>query len=162
MPVVILVAVLAFAVRTVLADVVERRGAEGELRGQVVGLDDDGISIRTDSGATPTSSRGTASAACTPTRPIRASRISSPSPTSSGGPARVERDDATLAEPLLERLFPTYQGRTSQTALVVAEGLLRCRLAGHRPKPSVPGPRGDAPAPRRHHHRRLRDAAIGL
>ncbi|NNM25325.1 MAG: hypothetical protein HKO59_04960, partial [Phycisphaerales bacterium] len=42
---------------------------------------------------------------------------------------RVERGDTALAEPLLERLFETYRGQTNETALVIANGLLRCRLA---------------------------------
>jgi hypothetical protein len=44
--------------------------------------------------------------------------------------SRVERHDTNLAEPLLHRLFfERYVGQTSETALVVAEGLLRCLLA---------------------------------
>jgi hypothetical protein len=43
--------------------------------------------------------------------------------------SRVERNDTALAEPLLERLFERYRGQTHETALVVAEGLLRCRIA---------------------------------
>ena len=43
--------------------------------------------------------------------------------------SRVERHDTTLAEPVLERLFEHYKGRTHETALVVAEGLVRCRVA---------------------------------
>ena len=43
--------------------------------------------------------------------------------------SRVQRNDTTLAEPLFERLFEQYRGQTHETALVVAEGLLRCRLA---------------------------------
>jgi hypothetical protein len=42
---------------------------------------------------------------------------------------RVERGDPALAESHLERLFEQYRGQTNETALVVAEGLLRCRLA---------------------------------
>jgi hypothetical protein len=41
---------------------------------------------------------------------------------------RLERQDAALAEPIFERLFQRYRGQTSETALLVAEGLLRCRL----------------------------------
>ncbi len=43
--------------------------------------------------------------------------------------SRVQRNDPVLAEPLFERLFAQYRGRTSETAWIVAEGLLRCRLA---------------------------------
>lgn len=48
---------------------------------------------------------------------------------------RLERGDATAAEPLFEELFngrpgafDGYRGRTGPTAALVAEGLLRCRL----------------------------------
>ncbi|MEE2719547.1 MAG: hypothetical protein VX727_07165 [Planctomycetota bacterium] len=41
---------------------------------------------------------------------------------------RLERGDVGLAEPIFELLFPDFVGRSSETALVVAEGLLRCRL----------------------------------
>ena len=42
---------------------------------------------------------------------------------------RLARGDVRLAEPLFEQLFEQYRGRTGPTALVVAEGLLRCRLS---------------------------------
>ena len=42
---------------------------------------------------------------------------------------RLERNDAAMAEPLLESLFQRYRGQSNDTALLVAEGLLRCRLA---------------------------------
>jgi hypothetical protein len=41
---------------------------------------------------------------------------------------RLERLDAALAEPIFERLFQRYRGQSHETALIVAEGLLRCRL----------------------------------
>jgi len=43
--------------------------------------------------------------------------------------SRVQRGDTLAASPLFERHFPQFRGTTSETALVVAEGLLRCRLA---------------------------------
>ncbi len=42
---------------------------------------------------------------------------------------RVEREDYALAEPILETLYPDAIGRTDETALVILEGILRCRLA---------------------------------
>lgn len=42
---------------------------------------------------------------------------------------RLERGDITLAQPVFEELFETYRSRSGPTAAVVAEGLLRCRLA---------------------------------
>jgi hypothetical protein len=44
------------------------------------------------------------------------------------GRSRVERGDARLALPVFEELAADYHGTTSETALVVMEGLLRCRL----------------------------------
>lgn len=41
---------------------------------------------------------------------------------------RLERGDAIGAEPLFEELFKVHRGRRGQTAGVVGEGLLRCRL----------------------------------
>jgi hypothetical protein len=42
---------------------------------------------------------------------------------------RISRGDPLSAEPLLEPLFDRFVGRTDELALVVAEGLLRCRIA---------------------------------
>lgn len=42
--------------------------------------------------------------------------------------SRLQRGDAGMAEPLFERLFERYRGSTHETALIVAEGLLRCRI----------------------------------
>lgn len=42
---------------------------------------------------------------------------------------RVERGDLVLAEPLLESLFASHQPLRGPTGLVIAEGLLRARLA---------------------------------
>jgi hypothetical protein len=47
------------------------------------------------------------------------------------GRSRVERGDTALAEPVLAPLFESMRGESHETALVVAEGLLRCRLARH-------------------------------
>jgi hypothetical protein len=44
------------------------------------------------------------------------------------GRSRVERGDSRLALPVFEELASQYHGTTSETALVVMEGLLRCRL----------------------------------
>jgi hypothetical protein len=43
--------------------------------------------------------------------------------------SRIARGDPTLARPLLERHWDRFRGTTSETALIVAEGLLRARLA---------------------------------
>jgi hypothetical protein len=46
--------------------------------------------------------------------------------------SRVQRGDFALALPLFERHFPGLRGTNSETGLIVAEGLLRCRLATGR------------------------------
>lgn len=112
-----------------VADLVERRGAEGTLEGDVVLMDDAGVSIRTPSGATHLVAWDR----------VRDLRLSRPDPRRQEYLAianelwrartRLERGDAALAEPPLERLFARYRGQTHVTALLVAEGLLRCRLA---------------------------------
>jgi hypothetical protein len=43
--------------------------------------------------------------------------------------SRLVRGDAVLARPLFEKHFPAFKGSTSETALIVAEGTLRARLA---------------------------------
>lgn len=42
--------------------------------------------------------------------------------------SRLQRGDYTLAEPLFAALFMASPDRTSETDLIIAEGLLRCRL----------------------------------
>lgn len=46
--------------------------------------------------------------------------------------SRAQRGDFRLAGPLFERHFDTFRGTTSETALIVAEGLLRSSLATGR------------------------------
>lgn len=41
---------------------------------------------------------------------------------------RLARSDIRLATPLFEELYRTYRGRNGPTALMVAEGLVRCRV----------------------------------
>lgn len=110
-------------------EVVERRGGQPELRGSVITIDGNGISIRGESGATQTIPWDRI-------RDVRLDRSDRDLPrlleTAEQlwrARSRVERGDTTLAEPLFERLFEQYRGQTHETALVVAEGLLRCRLA---------------------------------
>lgn len=110
------------------ADRVERRGAEAALDGEIIDVSDAGVRVRTDSGDYEI-----------PWDRVR--RIDSDDPALTyerymatavdiwRARSRVERGDTALAEPLLERLFERSRGRTDATARVVAEGLLRCRLA---------------------------------
>jgi hypothetical protein len=112
-----------------VADTIERRGAEPPLEGEVTSIDDGGVRIRSETGATHF-------VCWDHVRDVRTTRVD---------PAlerylaiaedlwrarsRVERGDAALAEDLLGRLFEQYRGQTHEAALVAAEGLLRCRLA---------------------------------
>jgi hypothetical protein len=111
------------------ADIVLRRGSAPPLQGDVVSITDDGVRIRTLLGAEQV-------VPWDRVREVQSSRT----PSNLGeqmqraeslwrARSRVERGDTELAEPLLERLFQGTRGKTGETALVVAEGLLRCRLA---------------------------------
>jgi hypothetical protein len=50
---------------------------------------------------------------------------------------RIQRGDASAARPLFERHEARFRGERSETALVVAEGLLRCRLAEGDPRRAI-------------------------
>ena len=110
-------------------DTVERRGMAPALQGRVLTTDDAGVRIETESGAT----------LFVPWDRVRDVKLDKPDPLLSEylrraadiwrARTRLERNDLELAEPLFERLFEHYRGQTHETALVVAEGLLRCRLA---------------------------------
>jgi hypothetical protein len=107
------------------ADVVERRGGESALHGEITKLDDGGVTVN---GAT-----------FVPWDRVRDVQMDRPDPALQRylklaenlwrARTRVERNDLALAEPILERLFAQYRGKTNDMALVVSEGLLRCRLA---------------------------------
>ena len=111
------------------ADLVERRGSEPPVAGEITRIDDAGVTVRSDLGAFH----------FVPWDRVRRVEAKDRDPRLAGqmematrlwrARSRVERHDTTLAEPILERLFEQYRGKTHETALVVAEGLLRCRLA---------------------------------
>ncbi|MHC4106560.1 MAG: hypothetical protein ACYSTY_00590 [Planctomycetota bacterium] len=126
----LLVLILAetLAASSLRADGVERRGTEGTIEGRIT-IDDAGVHVASPKGAdhfVPWD------------RVRRVDAKNSPPGLDRWMPiavelwrarSRVERNDTALAEPLFERLFERYRGKTHTTALVVAEGLLRCRLA---------------------------------
>ncbi len=126
---VIVLAILASSAR---GDLIVLRGSAAAIQGAITGVDDAGITLRGGSGESR----------LVPWDRVR--RVVGEPPgkweAAVGGwmsmavelwraRSRVERNDTPLAEPLLERLFERYRGRSHETALVVAEGLLRCRLA---------------------------------
>jgi hypothetical protein len=113
----------------VQADRVVRRGTDGEVIGRLVQIDDNGVTLRRSSGAevfTPWDRVRTFDTANDSTPLIREYRRRAVDLWRAR--SRLERGDAALAEPLFEQLFEQYRGRTHETALVVSEGLLRCRL----------------------------------
>jgi hypothetical protein len=110
-------------------DVVERRGAEGALEGEVTIVDDAGVRLRTASGATHFVPWDRVRRVVTDGPDTLVERFGATAEDLWRARSRVERGDAALAEPLFERLFEQYRGATHETALVVAEGLLRCRIA---------------------------------
>ena len=111
------------------ADLVERRGSEPPLSGEITIIDDAGVTVRSDLGASHFVPWDRVRRIDAESRdPVPARRMET-AVRLWRARSRVERNDTTLAEPLLERLFEFYRGQTHETALVVAEGLLRCRLA---------------------------------
>lgn len=130
-----LLATLVAGVATVVlagtshADTIERRGREPALRGKVEGVDEDGVRFRSELGATQVIPWDRVRSVDSGSFETIVRSQMAVAEQLWRARSRVERGDTEQAEPLLERLFTTYQGRTSETALVVAEGLLRCRLA---------------------------------
>ena len=126
-PVVVGLTLLVSAVAR--GDAVHRRGTAPALEGRIIDFDDAGVTVRSALGARH----------FVPWDRVR--RVDADIEDPDLQPylhravdlwrarSRVERNDTTLAEPILERLFERYRGRTHETALVVAEGLLRCRIA---------------------------------
>lgn len=123
-------ALLVLAVVAVAhGDVVERRGAEPELRGTVTLIDDAGITVRSDLGAVHLVPWDRVRSVQTLRNDLTLAARMEIAEDLWRARSRVERHDTTLAEPVLERLFEQFRGRTHETALVVAEGLVRCRVA---------------------------------
>ena len=122
------------------AQTVERRGGADQLNGEITEVDDAGITLESSLGARH----------FVPWDRVRAVDASDAdlakiqpyldtATTLWRARSRVERNDVALAEPLLAELFEQYHGQTHETALVVAEGLLRCRLArGAQPQAVIP------------------------
>lgn len=121
-------AAAALSCSAAAADVIERRGAEPELEGRLGQIDDAGVTIKSSLGADH----------FVPWDRVRRIETASPVPGLERrmetavelwrARSRVERLDTAMAEPILSRIFETTRGQTHETALVVAEGLLRCRL----------------------------------
>lgn len=114
--------------RLCLADVIHRRIGMASVEGRIVKFDDAGVTVE----------RGLPQPEFIRWDHVRDFVIDRPEPGLEPyreiaanlwrARTRLERHDAVLAEPLFERLFDRYRGQTHETALLVAEGLLRCRL----------------------------------
>jgi len=111
------------------ADTVLRRGSAPPLQGDVLGFNDEGVRIRTALGAEQVVPWDRVRDVQSARLPPNIGALMQQADALWRARSRVERGDTELAEPLLERLFQQTRGRTGETALVVAEGLLRCRLA---------------------------------
>lgn len=109
-------------------DIVQRRGTEPAVEGRVSIMDDAGVTVRTELGAVRFIPWDRVRNVETELTDPRLDRFLNLAEDLWRARSRLERRDSQLAEPLLERLFEQYRGRTHETALVVAEGLLRCRL----------------------------------
>jgi hypothetical protein len=125
---------MLFILLTGATDVIVPRDGGEEIRGTIVRLDEDGVRLRV---------RGTDEADITDLM-LSWDRIAD---VRIGGPSqprlpelmerarqlfhartRMERGDFANAEPIFELEFPGVIGRDGETALVIADGLVRCRL----------------------------------
>lgn len=151
----VVTAAVAFAVRGACADIVERRGQERDAKLElrdvtVTAVGEDGVTIKRSDGTAQVIALdrvreiGFAAPGGPGVKPIATdwARLQPVALKLWRARSRVERGDTALAEPLLEELFfggrsdagartsmRPYLDGNSETALVVAEGLLRCRLA---------------------------------
>ena len=129
-------AVLALAVLATgagAADEVGRRGAESTLVGTVSVIDDAGVTINATVGT------GIVTDHFVPWDRVRTVVTERAWPGLAArlevaedlwrARSRLQRGDHALAEPLFERLFERHRGQTHATAHLVAEGLVRCRIA---------------------------------
>lgn len=120
---------VAWSASTAIADTVLRRGAAPPLQGEVTLVNDQGVRVRTSLGAEHLVPWDRVADVQASRRLPDLERQLERAEQLWRARSRVERGDTALAEPLLERLFVESRGQTGETALVVAEGLLRCRLA---------------------------------
>ncbi len=119
---------LGVTATTADADRVVRRGLVEPLHGQIRAIDDGGVQFETDLGAVRVIPWDRVRSIETTRQFANLDDHLAAAETLWRARSRLERRDVRLAEPLFERLFERYRGRTHETALVVAEGLLRCRL----------------------------------
>lgn len=112
------------------ADTIERRGGESAVQGRIMAIDDAGIGISPESGgASIVLSWDRVRSVDMDFRDPKLDRYLAVAMDMWRARSRIERGDYAMAEPILTKYFERYRGQTNETALVVAEGLMRCRLA---------------------------------
>lgn len=110
-------------------DWIARRGGESPIEAKIVTVDEAGVTIDRGSSQTELIRWDRVREVQSATFAKDVGRFKEDAEKLWRARSRLERGDAALAEPIFERLFETYRGQKHETALVVAEGLLRCRLA---------------------------------
>ncbi len=127
---IVMMAVCAMSLYAHGDDVVHRRGSEAALIGDVERVTANGVTIRTGSGASAVHE--------VPWDMVRDVVMDNPpndlqrrlddAQNLWRARSRLQRGDAAMAETLFDRIFEKSRGETHETALITAEGLLRCRL----------------------------------
>lgn len=126
----LLAACLGLHAATAPADAqsVQRRGGLPDVPGTVTIADDNGVTVNSEDGGSTVIPWDRVRGVVDQQPPTQFERHWNDAVLLWRARSRVERGDTALAEPIFERLFERYRGRTNETSLVVAEGLLRCRL----------------------------------
>lgn len=115
-------------------DIIVPRGGGDVVQGEITRLDEDGIFLRipgeTEDDMVEVMFSWDRVADVRITGPVqpRLPELMETAETLWRARSRLDRGDMANAEPILELQFPGMVGRTSETALVISDGLLRCRL----------------------------------
>lgn len=107
--------------------VVHRRGHEPSITGEITRIEWEGVTLQTDGGVR-TVRLDLVRSIEFDTPNARWKELQEHSEMLWRARTRLERHDSAMAEPLFERLFEHTRGQSHAVALIVAEGLLRCRL----------------------------------
>ncbi len=120
---------------SLFADEVVLRG--GAVRqGTVIDIADGGVSLEVITGAVEVLSWDRVRRVDGP-RDVDAAKYAAIADTAWRARYRLERGDPFMAGPLFETLYERYRGEVSPTALVVSEGVLRCRLQAGATKTKI-------------------------
>ncbi len=115
-------------------EVVLRGGAVRQ--GTVIDVADGGVSLEVSTGAVEVLSWDRVRRVSGP-RDADAAKYAAIADTAWRARYRLERGDPVMAGPLFETLYERYRGHLSPTALVVSEGVLRCRLQAGAAKTEI-------------------------